>query len=353
MPSSGPQNHFDALLVVSFGGPEGPEDVEPFLHNVVKHRNVSPGRLAQVAEQYQRFGGISPINEQNRRLANRLAESLASAGRDLPVYIGNRNWHPYLHETLCRMRDDGIRHAAAFVTSAYSSYSSCRQYLEDIAAARTKVGTGAPEVLKLRPFFGHPGFIEPLAEGLAGALSQYPGAAVVMTAHSIPRTMAAACEYERQLHQVAALISTTIARGQDAQSAASSPGEDAVPGPGWKLAFQSRSGPPDQPWLEPDVNAVIEALPPGTPAVVVVPIGFVSEHLEVLHDLDVVAAQTARRRGMEFTRVPTPASDPRFVAMVLDLLAEAENPRQPVPWLGESSKPPWPCEPGCCPLRVS
>lgn len=311
---------FDALIVVSFGGPEAPDDVMPFLQNVVRGRAVPPERLEKVAEQYARFGGVSPINEHNRLLISHLRSTLAERGMDLPVYWGNRNWHPYLDAAVEEMRRDGIRHAAAFVTSAYSSYSSCRQYVEDIEAARARVGPGAPEITKLRPFFDHPGFVEPLADGLREALKEHPGAAVIMTAHSIPKAMADASDYERQLAEVAA----GVARSAGAAT--------------WQIAYQSRSGPPSQPWLEPDINDAIDRLPTGTKTAVVVPIGFVSDHMEVVHDLDMVAAGTALNRNIELVRTRTPGHDQRFVDMILDLLAEAEA-------------SPFSCRTGCPPGR--
>jgi ferrochelatase len=322
---------FDALIVVSFGGPEGPDDVMPFLQNVVRGRPVPPERLEKVAAQYARFGGVSPINEQNRRLVTRLRSALAGRGQDLPVYWGNRNWHPHLDEAIAQMRDDGIGRAAAFVTSAYSSYSSCRQYIEDIDAARARVGLDAPEVTKLRPFFNHPEFVEPLVDGLREALKEHPDAAVLMTAHSLPKPMAGTSDYEQQLQEVAALV----AQGAGAAS--------------WQVVFQSRSGPPGQPWLEPDINDAIGALPAGTKTAVVVPIGFVSDHMEVVHDLDLVAAQTARNRNVELVRTATPGADPRFVEMILDLLAEAEDPTVEPKTVGTLPASAFPCRTGCCP----
>ena len=337
--------NFDALIVVSFGGPEGPDEVMPFLENVVRGRNVPPARLEKVAEQYNRFGGVSPINEHNRRLVAALRNTLAARGRLLPVYWGNRNWYPFLHETVEEMRDDAIERAAAFVTSAYSSYSSCRQYIEDIEAARDRVGLNSPEIIKLRPFFDHPGFVEPLADGLREALKDSPDATVLMTAHSIPRTMADACDYERQLSGVASSL---------AQSAGASR---------WEVVYQSRSGPPGEPWLEPDINDAIAGLAGGTRTVIVVPIGFVSDHMEVVYDLDVVAAQTAKDHSIDLIRTPTPGDDPRFVEMVLDLLAEAEAEAAPETGPGTEARPETDgpteseasesaahtCRGGCCP----
>ena len=353
---------FDALIVVSFGGPEGPDEVMPFLQNVVRGRAIPPERLEKVAEQYNRFGGVSPINEHNRRLVASLRSILAERGRDLPVYWGNRNWYPFLQETIEEMRDDAVERAAAFVTSAYSSYSGCRQYIEDIEAARERAGPESPEIIKLRPFFNHPGFVEPLADGLVKALVDNPDATVLMTAHSVPKIQADVCDYERQLAEVASLVAQTAGA------------------PNWQVVYQSRSGPPGQPWLEPDINDAIAGVAglatktrgtktagtktAGTKTVIVVPIGFVSDHMEVVHDLDVVAAQTASNHGIDLVRTPTPGNDPRFVEMVLDLLAEAEAEPQaggaPEPptavraldsptALGALGAAPFPCRAGCCP----
>lgn len=322
---------FDALVVVSFGGPEGPDDVMPFLENVVRGRAVPTERLEKVAGQYDRFGGVSPINELNRRLIDDIRRTLTAQDRELPVYWGNRNWYPYLDDVIEEMRDDAIERAAAFVTSAYSSYSSCRQYIEDIEAARERVGLDAPEVIKLRPFFNHPGFVEPLADGLREALKEHPDAAVLMTAHSIPEAMAGASNYERELRDVATVV------GQSAGALT------------WQIVYQSRSGRPGQPWLGPDINDAINELNDKTKTVVVVPIGFVSDHMEVVHDLDLVAKDTAAKRGIELIRTPTPGTDPRFVGMVLDLVAEAEDPEVTPKVIGDLPASLFPCRTGCCP----
>ena len=337
---------FDAILVVSFGGPEGPDDVMPFLQNVVRGRGVPDDRLAKVADQYHRFGGVSPINAENRRLVTDLRAALARRDMEFPVYWGNRNWYPLLDEAIAEMRDDGVESAAAFVTSAYSSYSSCRQYIEDIESSRETVGPGAPDIVKLRPFFNHPGFVEPLADGLRDALKDHPDAAVLMTAHSIPKAMAEASDYERQLRDVGSVVAE-LAGLAGRQS--------------WELVFQSRSGPPGHPWLEPDINDAIKNLPDDEQAVIVVPIGFVSDHMEVVHDLDLVAAETARRRQVALTRTPTPGNDPRFVEMIVDLVFEAESELAGVGSenpLADALEPRavgslgprlFPCRPGCCP----
>jgi ferrochelatase len=325
---------FDAVLLVSFGGPEGPDDVMPFLENVLRGRPVPPERLQQVAAHYLDFGGVSPINGQNRALVDALGRSLAQRGVDIPVYWGNRNWHPYLGDVVADMRADGVRRAAAFVTSAYSSYSGCGQYLEDLARARAAAGPGVPEIVKLRPYFNHPGFVTPFADGLRAARAGVDSdAPVLMSAHSIPTPMAAGCDYERQLQEAAGLIA----------------GEAGVADGQWSLVFQSRSGPPQQPWLDPDINAVIDNLgaTDGRPSdLIVVPIGFVSDHMEVVYDLDRTASAGAERHGIRLIRTPTPGTDPRFVAMICDLIEEADGRRSPLA-LGELGPVGCPCVLGC------
>jgi ferrochelatase len=324
---------FDALVVVSFGGPEGPGEVRPFLDNVLRGRPVPAERVEQVVAQYLELGGVSPINAHNRALVAALQHQLAQRGRSLPVYWGNRNWHPFLTDTVCAMRDDGIRSAAAFVTSAYASYSSCRQYLEDIAAARANVGRGAPDILKLAPFFNHPGFIGPLADGLRAARTKTgPGVPVLMSAHSIPTAMADASDYVLQLRTAGRLV---------ADLAGEAPGA-------WSLVYQSRSGSPSQPWLEPDILDAVAGLPHDADRVIVVPIGFVSDHMEVVYDLDRRASAAAAVRGVRLIRTPTPGTDPRFVSMVLELLDSAENGTPPVA-LGDSAPCRFPCAETCCP----
>lgn len=323
------------MLLLSFGGPDGPDDVMPFLANVVGGRPVPPERLEQVAAHYMLFGGRSPINAANRALLAALQSEFASHGRPRPVYWGNRNWKPYVADAVAQMRDDGVERAAVFVTSAYSSYSSCRQYLEDLERARKEVGAGAPESVKLRPYFNHPGFVEPLAEGLRAALTEAgAGVPVLMSAHSIPESMAATCDYEGQLRETATLVAAAA----------------GVPEGRWRLVYQSRSGPPAQPWLGPDLLDVIAGLPAGTTRVVVAPIGFVSDHMEVVYDLDTQARDAAAARGVRLVRSPTPGGHPRFVHMVCELIAELEDPEGSSPLsCGPSAPAPSPCRPGCCP----
>jgi protoporphyrin/coproporphyrin ferrochelatase len=331
---------YDALLLVSFGGPESRREVIPFLENVTRGRGVPAARLEQVAEHYYAFGGVSPINQQCRDLLAGIEKDFAASGVPLPVYWGNRNWRPYLADTVAAMAADGVRSALAFVTSAYSSFSGCRQYLDDIAQARAQVGEGAPRIDKLRPYFNHPGFIEPLADATAAAIESLPAAvrdqtSLVFTAHSIPAAMAAASgprggAYAAQLAEVSGLVAQRV-------------GERP-----WQLAYQSRSGPPSQPWLGPDVcDCISELASSGSPAVVLVPAGFVSDHLEVKFDLDVEAAEVAARHGLALARAATPGTDPRFVAMVTELVTERLD-GSPPRALGR----PWPvaqfCAPGCC-----
>ncbi|WP_433085048.1 ferrochelatase [Dactylosporangium sp. CA-052675] len=300
---------YDAFLLLSFGGPEGQDDVLPFLENVTRGRGIPRERLEAVAGHYRHFGGVSPINAQCRELLDALRPRI-----DLPIYWGNRNWHPMLADTVRQMRDDGVRHAIAFVTSAYGSNSSCRQYLDDIDRARAEV-PGAPVIDKIRHYHDHPGFIEPHADAVRAALATLPGKAparLVFTAHSIPTAMNAASgpggvgRYQAQLREAAALVA-----------------ERAAPGLAWDLVWQSRSGPPQVPWLEPDVNDHLEALAgDGVGEVVVSPVGFVSDHLEVLWDLDEEAAATAARLGLAYARAGTPGADPRFADMVRELVEE-------------------------------
>jgi len=303
---------YDALLVVSFGGPDGPDDVLPFLENVLRGRNVPRERMLEVAEHYNQFGGRSPINDQNRALIAAIETELATHGPKLPIYWGNRNWHPLLPDTLRKMAADGVQRALAFVTSAYSSYSSCRQYRENIAAAQTEVGPTAPQIDKLRAFFNHPGFIEPMVENTRAALEKIPverrqDAELVFTAHSIPAAMAATSRYEEQLHEASRLLADGV--GSNVK---------------WNLVYQSRSGPPQQPWLEPDICDFIESRHQKSPFkdVVVVPLGFISDHLEVVYDLDTEARGLCERLGINMVRAATAGTHPRFVRMIRELIEE-------------------------------
>jgi protoporphyrin/coproporphyrin ferrochelatase len=305
--SSFPEHRFDALLVVAFGGPEGMDDVMPFLENVTRGRNVPRERLEEVAHHYALFGGVSPINEQNRALVDALRPELDAHGIELPIYFGNRNWHPFLADTLREMADDGVERALAFFTSAYSSYSSCRQYREDLFNAQQEVGPEAPEVLRTRAFFNHPGWIETNADHVRSALARLDDAPMhlAFTAHSIPVAMARACRYVDQLRESSRLVAESV--GCD----------------DWELVYQSRSGPPQVPWLEPDILDHLAALRArGIENVVVSPIGFISDHLEVLYDLDVEARNAAAELGLQLVRASSASTHPAFVRMIRELVEE-------------------------------
>jgi protoporphyrin/coproporphyrin ferrochelatase len=301
---------YDALLLVSFGGPESPDEVLPFMEQVTAGRGIPRERLVEVSEHYRLFDGRSPINDQNRALRAALGDALVDAGLRLPVYWGNRNSAPWLEDELRRMRDDGVERALCLVTSAYSSYSGCRQYREDLARAAAAVGDGAPELDKVRVYYNHPGFLEPQVDLVREAIASLPAevqddARVVFTTHSIPRTMSRHSDYEVQHHEACRLVM------------------EAFPGRPWELVYNSRSGPPQVPWLTPDVNDHLAALAAdGCPGVVVAPIGFVSDHLEVVYDLDVEARATAAGLGLPFARAGTVGTDPRFVAGLVELVRE-------------------------------
>lgn len=334
----------DAVLLLSFGGPEGPDDVMPFLRNVTRGRGVPDERLATVADQYQLFGGRSPINDQNRALLGALRSELATRGPDLPIYWGNRNWGPYLSDTVQQMTTDGIQRALVFVTSAFGSYSGCRQYREDLERARADVGDGAPQLEKLRLFYNHPGFLLPMADRTEEAIAGHDSAVasthrLLFSAHSIPVGMAATCDYEAQLVEAASLVVDALAAHRESTWMSD-----------WEVVYQSRSGPPQVPWLEPDVGDRIEALAAqGVEAVTVVPIGFISDHMEVLYDLDTLAAERADRVGVTLRRASTVGVDPRFVDAIRSLILERLNRATPVA-LGPSG--PWPdtCPSGHCAL---
>ncbi|SPM37115.1 Protoheme ferro-lyase (ferrochelatase) [Mycobacterium rhizamassiliense] len=312
---------FDAVLLLSFGGPEGPEQVRPFLENVTRGRNVPPERLDDVAEHYLHFGGVSPINGINRALITELRAEL-----DMPVYFGNRNWEPYVEDTVTAMRDNGIRRAAVFTTSAWSGYSSCTQYIEDIARARRAAGAEAPELVKLRTYFDHPLFVEMFVGNIAAAAQTVPGdARLVFTAHSIPVAADERCGpnlYSSQVAYAARLVAA--AAGYD----------------DYDLAWQSRSGPPQVPWLQPDVADYLTGLAAaGTKAVIVCPIGFVADHIEVVWDLDNELRAQAEAAGMAFARVATPNADRRFARLAADLIGELRDGRSPARVSGPEAVP--------------
>jgi ferrochelatase len=327
---------YEALLIVSFGGPEGMDDVMPFLENVLRGRNVPPERMRAVAHHYELFGGVSPINEQNRRLIAALKDELEAKGPRRPIYWGNRNWHPLLADTLRQMRDDGIKTALAFFTSAYSSYSGCRQYRENIEQAREAVGEDAPQVLKLRAYYNHPGFVEPNAENLRAALEQLPAerrtqVQVAFTAHSIPLAMAEGCEYQAQLLETCRLVAERA-------------GHES-----WRLVFQSRSGPPTQAWLEPDICDYLRELKEsGATDVVVAPVGFVSDHMEVLYDLDTEARQLASEIGLNLRRAATVGTHPSFISMISELMLERIEPDTTRRFLGTRGASHDVCQTDCC-----
>ena len=331
---------YDAILIVSFGGPEKPDDVLPFLENVTRGRNVPCERLLEVAEHYYHFGGKSPINDQCRQLIAALGSELVEHGTELPIYWGNRNWHPFLVDTVRQMRKDGIQHALAFVTSAYSSYSGCRQYREDVAAAQAELREGAPKVEKLRVFYNHPGFIEAAADRVRKALAQFckndPDSAthpvrLVISAHSIPSSMAQTSAYESQLRETARLVAETVGLTQ------------------WDLVFQSRSGPPSQPWLGPDILDHLKKLSAENVSVLIAPLGFVSDHLEVLYDLDTEAQGVAQELGLKMVRAATVGTHPAFIRMIRQLIFERIFPNEPKLALGSFGANHDVCPADCCP----
>jgi len=344
---------YDAIVLAGFGGPEGQDDVIPFLRNVTRGRGIPDERLEEVAHHYRHFGGVSPINQQNRELKAALEAELASRGIGLPVIWGNRNWSPYLAEALQEAHDRGFRTLIGLATSAYSSFSSCRQYREDFAIALEQTGLGAElRIDKVRQFFDHPGFVTPFVEGVRGALAELVerGFAddeirVLFATHSIPsddalrsgdRTVdygpggAYAAQHLAAVEVVMREVGSHVA---------------------WELVYQSRSGPPTQPWLEPDVNDVIEGLPAqGVRAVVIVPLGFVSDHMEVLWDLDTEATETAEEHGLVAIRTPTPGTHPAYVAGLVDLVLERVNGTPTAERPALTPYGPWfdVCRPGCC-----
>jgi ferrochelatase len=331
-------DRFDAVLLVSFGGPEGPDDVEPFLANVTRCRGLPEARLAAVAERYYARGGVSPISQANRELRDALAARL-----DIPVYWGNRNWHPLLADTVRTMRDDGVQQSLAYITSLFASYSSCRQYLENIADAQEAVGPSAPRIDRLRHGFDHPGFIDAFVDATCAALAALPDvvrghARLLFTAHSIPVTMAAVSGpagglYEAQLAAAAALITA---------------GVEARTGTRYvhNLVYQSRSGRPDDPWLGPDVGEHIALI--DVPAVVAIPLGFTADHMEVVFDLDVEAAAMAEQRGIAFARAATPGTHPAYLEMIVELVRERIDPNRPRRALSPLGPSYDDCPAGCC-----
>jgi protoporphyrin/coproporphyrin ferrochelatase len=325
---------YDAILILSFGGPEKPDEVMPFLENVLRGRNVPQERMLEVAEHYYHFGGKSPINEQNRELIAGLQQELDSHGPQLPIYWGNRNWHPYLTDTLRQMQTDGVRHALAFVTSVFSSYSGCRQYLEDIDRARAEIGEGAPQIDKLRSFYNHPLFIEAETDRVRAAFDRIPtdrrpAAQLLFTAHSVPLAMAESSDYRAQLNESCGLVARNL-------------GFET-----WRLVYQSRSGAPGQPWLEPDIGDVLREMQPGAD-VIVVPIGFISDHMEVLFDLDTEAREISGERGLHMVRAATVGVHPAFLAMIRELIRERMG-LCPARAIGKCGPNHDACPADCCP----
>lgn len=299
-------SRYDALLVLSFGGPEKHEDVIPFLENVLRGRNVPRERMLEVAEHYYHFDGRSPINDQNRALIAALKQVVK-----VPVYWGNRNWHPMLADTVRQMRDDGIRNAIAFVTSAFGSYSGCRQYAEDVARARAAVGEGAPEIARIRPFSANPAFIEAMTDRVRAALAELPEGRLIFTAHSVPVSMAQSSPYVDELNRACAAVGSNV--GKD-----------------WKLVYQSRSGPPGQPWLEPDICDYLREIRADA---VIAPIGFLSDHMEVLYDLDTEARAVCEELGVKMVRAGTVGTHPAMIRMIAELIEQEHHV----------------CEAACCP----
>ncbi len=331
----------DALLIVSFGGPEGPDDVVPFLENVTRGRGIPRERLVEVGAHYAHFGGVSPLNSLNRDLVAAVRTELDRRGEELPVLWGNRNWDPYLTDAFSEARDLGVTRVFAFLTSAYSSYSGCRQYRENLHDALAAVQADDPawqlEVHKARTYFNHPGFVEPLVDATRASLATVPpGSRLVFTTHSIPTSDADRCDYVAQHRDVAATVAEALGHSD------------------WDLVYQSRSGAPHIPWLEPDIGDHLMALAgAGAPGAVMVPIGFVSDHMEVIWDLDTVAAEVAAEVGLPVARAATPGTDPRFARMVVDLVIEQrgtlEGQSVERPVTGQLGPRVVPCAAGCCP----
>lgn len=315
-------NSFDALLVVSFGGPEKHEDVLPFLENVLRGKNVPRERMLEVAEHYYHFGGRSPINDQNKQLIAALEGEFRKQGIAMPVYWGNRNWHPLLPDTLKQMQADGIRRTAALATSAFGSYSGCRQYREDIARAQQTAGVQEMAIEKLPNFFDRPEFIEAMTDRVRAAMTEVPKAEqLIFTAHSIPLSMAEASPYVRQLKEASTRVAAACGMNN------------------WTLVYQSRSGPPSQPWLAPDIcDYLREQHATGVRSVIICPIGFISDHMEVLYDLDTEARALCDELGIKLARAGTAGAHPKLVSMICDMVLNALT----SPVLSY-------CEPGCCP----
>lgn len=329
---------YDALLLVSFGGPERREDVIPFLENVLRGKPVPRERMLEVAEHYYHFDGVSPINSQCREFIAALRTELDTAGITLPIFWGNRNWHPLLSDTLREMGQQGIRRALAIFTSAYSSYSGCRQYRENIIAARDDVGPTAPEIDKVRVFYNHPQFIAANVDRLRDAMAQLPAdhagqATIFFTAHSIPMSMASNCNYVQQLTETCRLVTEAL----------------GWPADRWQLVYQSRSGRPQDPWLEPDIGDALRAWHThGGKTAVVAPVGFLSDHMEVLFDLDYEVADLCRELGITMVRAATVGCHPQFISAIRDLIQERLSGREDRAAIGAFGPSHDVCPSNCC-----
>ena len=334
---------YDALLIVGFGGPEKPDDVMPFLENVVRGRPVPRERLLEVAEHYYHFGGVSPINDQVRELMSELRTELDRRGVTLPLYWGNRNWHPMLADTLKEMTHAGIKKSLSVVLAAYSSYSSCRQYRENVISACREAGELAPACDKMRVYYNHPGFIAANLDRVQQAFEKLPAPAretahIAFTAHSIPSSMAKGCHYERQLTETCRLIAEGL----------------GIPAERWKLVYQSRSGRPEDPWLEPDILDHIDALhTQGVKELIIHPVGFISDHMEVMFDLDEEAHLKCQALNMQMVRSQTVGTHPRFVAMFADLIIERMSQAAERPAIGLYPANHDVCPVDCCPAPAA
>lgn len=351
----------DAIVFASFGGPEKPEDVMPFLRNVTRGRGIPDERLEEVSHHYMAMGGRSPINAQNRAMIERLEKALAARGIDLPVYWGNRNWEPYMADAVRELAAAGHRHALGIVTSAYSSYSSCRQYREDFGKALVETGLlGTVTIDKIRVYFDHPGFLAPVVDGVRSALAELAAEGhdatrtrILFSTHSIPTAMSLASGPEETRGEEGEggwYVAQHLAACRFVMEQLAADSADAG-APAWELVYQSRSGAPHIPWLEPDINDVIEALPQAEDAptaVVVVPIGFVTDHVEVMWDLDTEAKESAEEAGLAFRRVATSGEDPRFIEALVDLVEERLREDAPRRTVTDFGMTPDVCGVGCC-----
>ncbi len=327
-------HEYDALLLLSFGGPEAMDQVVPFLQNVARGRPVPRQRLETVAQHYYSFGGVSPLNGQMRALMAALQKELETHQVHLPIYWGNRNWQPTIADAVQQMHQDGVRRVVVFVASVFSSYSGCRQYREDVIRANQMFGDDGLQFDKLRGFYNHPGFIEPMVASVKRSLAAVPPDAspeLVFTTHSLPVSMARRCDYVAQVQETCRLVAQGVGRDD------------------YEIVYQSRSGPPQVPWLEPDVNTYLHTLAArGVTHVVIVPVGFISDNMEVVYDLDVEACQVGRSLGIDVLRADTVGTDPRFVAMIRELVVERSTAHPVRRFLGERGPLHDVCPLDCC-----